>query len=181
MKDESNKGETHQLKGDKQEIADDQGPLPTVAVTGQAKDDGPDGPEHEHHRDAPCDVRLGAPKRLGEVADGQRDGEEVERVPCLFPPFPPTRQSVWSCLVSSREGEGTGGARHTQALKAMRKNAHCVRFSERRRRHGFGAASIGGLRLLSRVARYRPDGMVASRGGGALLLIPPSCWFSWRP
>jgi hypothetical protein len=58
----------------------------------------------------------------------------------------------------------------------MRKNAHCVRLSERRTRHGFGAASMGGLRLLSRVARYRLDDMVPSWGGGALLLIFPISW-----
>lgn len=91
MKDESSKGETHQLKDNKQKIADDEGPLPTVTVAGEAKEDGPNGPEHEHRRDAPCDVSLGAPKRLGEVADCQRDGEEVERVPCLSPPLSPTR------------------------------------------------------------------------------------------
>jgi len=40
---------------------------------------------------------------------------------------------------------------------------------------------MGGLRLLSRVARYRPDDMVPSWGDGALMLIFPSCWISWTP
>lgn len=115
MKDESNKGETHQLKHDKQEIADDEGPLPTVAVAGEAKDDGPDGPEHEHHRDAPCDVRLSAPKRLGEIADRQRDGEEVERVPCLSPPLTHTSVCVVLSCLCNGEVEGWAAETHPGA------------------------------------------------------------------
>src|SRR3569833_237018 len=74
---------TYQLESDKEDVVDHKRPLAAVAISGDAKDDGADRPEHQHQRDAPGDVRVGLAELLGEVGRGQRNGEEVKGIPRL--------------------------------------------------------------------------------------------------
>jgi hypothetical protein len=72
-----------ELEHDEEDIIDDERPLPTISIGRDTEDDGPDGAEHQHQRDAPCDLGIGLIERDREVRDGQADGEEIERVPGL--------------------------------------------------------------------------------------------------
>ena len=56
-------------------------PFPSVAIGGNTKDGRPDRPEHQHQGDAPCDVGSGFAELVGQLGDGQGDGEEVKSVP----------------------------------------------------------------------------------------------------
>ncbi|KAG7119033.1 hypothetical protein HYQ46_011007 [Verticillium longisporum] len=116
------------------QVIDDKRPLATVSIGGDTKDDGAHRTEHEHQRDAPRDVRLRLAKLLGQLRNGQGNGEEVESIPRL-------RRFVASVPW------------FTPAAKATPKNAHWWRFSILTRRQGFGAASIGGFKVLNLVAR----------------------------
>lgn len=53
-------------------------------------------------------------------------------------------------------------ASHDHARKATRKNSHCWVLSCRRSEKGLGALCMGGLRVGSRVAMYRPILMCSS-------------------
>jgi hypothetical protein len=43
---ERRKGGTHQFENDEEEVVDNKGPFPTVAIAGDTEDDGADGTEH---------------------------------------------------------------------------------------------------------------------------------------
>lgn len=58
---------THQFENNKEQVIDDERPLATVAISGNTKDDGPDGSQHEHKRDTPGDVGDVFPKRLSQI------------------------------------------------------------------------------------------------------------------
>lgn len=75
----------YQLKHDEEEVVDDKGPLASVPITSDTERDRANRSEHEHEGDAPCNVRLRLAKILGQVRNGQRHGEEVERIPRLQP------------------------------------------------------------------------------------------------
>ena len=71
-----------QFQHNEQDVVDDERPLSPITIGRQTEDDTAHAPQHEHKGDAPCDVSLGFAKRLGEVRDGQGDGEEVKGIPC---------------------------------------------------------------------------------------------------
>ena len=73
----------HQLNHDKEQIVDDKGPFPPVPISSDTKDCGTERSKHEHKGDAPGNVGVGFIKGLGQIADGQGDGEEVKSVPRL--------------------------------------------------------------------------------------------------
>lgn len=54
---DENRGSTYELENDKEKVVHDERPLPPVAVSRNTEYDGTNGPEHQHERDAPCDVR----------------------------------------------------------------------------------------------------------------------------
>lgn len=74
---------THQFEDDEEQIVDNEGPLATIAIGGNTEDDGADGSQHEHERNAPGDVGDVFPKRLGQLRGCQGDGEEVKGIPSL--------------------------------------------------------------------------------------------------
>ena len=71
-----------ELEDDEEDVVDDEGPFPAVAVGGDAEDGRADGAQHQHEGYAPCDVGVRLVEGLGQVADDERDGKEVEGVPC---------------------------------------------------------------------------------------------------
>lgn len=137
----------YQLKHDEEKVVDDKGPLASVPITSDTEQDGANRSEHEHEGDAPGDVRLSLAKLLGQVRNGQRNGEEVERIPRLQP------------TVSTPTSHCQQQGRHTQAAKAMKKNAHCCPLSMRSSLMGFGTCSMGGLRVEMRDETYSPGVM----------------------
>ena len=52
-----------------------------IAVSCDTKDCRSDRSKHQHQRDSPGNVGVALVERFGEIGHGQRDGEEVERVP----------------------------------------------------------------------------------------------------
>lgn len=52
------KTQTYKLNHDKQKIVHNKGPLATVSIGKDTKDNGADGPEHKHESDCPGDVSL---------------------------------------------------------------------------------------------------------------------------
>ena len=74
---------TYQLKNDEKHVVDNEGPFPAVAIGRDTEQAGADRTEHEHEGDAPGDVRVVLAESLCKLANGQRDGEEIKRVPGL--------------------------------------------------------------------------------------------------
>lgn len=72
---------TTELDGDEKQLVDDKGPLTTIPIRGNTKDNGTDGSQHQHEGDTPGDVGDGFVKGLGQLGGGQGDGEEVECIP----------------------------------------------------------------------------------------------------
>lgn len=70
-----------ELEGDEKNVVDNERPLAAVAVRSDTKENSANGSEHENECDTPGDVGLADVEGLGEVGDGQRDGEEVESIP----------------------------------------------------------------------------------------------------
>lgn len=90
----------YQFEDNKEEVVDDKRPFASVAITGNTKYGGADRSEHEHQGDAPCNVRVCLAKLLGQVSDGERDGEEVKGIPGLEQAS--NNVSTWSLV--EREG-----------------------------------------------------------------------------
>lgn len=75
--------ETYQFEDNEENVIDDEGPFPTVAVGCDTEEDGADRSEHQYERNSPGDVSVGLVERLRQFVDGQRYGEEVESIPGL--------------------------------------------------------------------------------------------------
>lgn len=70
-----------QLDDDEEELVDDEGPFPAIAIRGNTEDDGANGSEHQHEGDTPGDVGDGFVKCFSQLSGGQGDGEEIEGIP----------------------------------------------------------------------------------------------------
>lgn len=60
-----------EFEGDEQEVIHDKRPFPAVAIACNTEDHSADGPQHQHHRDAPCDVRRGLAEFFAQLRRGQ--------------------------------------------------------------------------------------------------------------
>lgn len=72
-----------ELEDDEEDVVDDEGPTTAIAISSDTEEDRAYGTEHEHQSDAPGDIDVGLVEGLGQLADGQGDGEEVKSVPGL--------------------------------------------------------------------------------------------------
>ena len=70
-----------QFQDDEKDVVYHKGPLPPVSIGGDTEDGRANRSKHEHKSNPPRDLCIGLVEGLGEVGDGQRDGEEVECVP----------------------------------------------------------------------------------------------------
>ena len=75
----------YHFNDDEQRHVDDEGPFSAIPVSRNAEGDGAQRTQHQHERDSPGYIRVGLAERRGQVANGQTDGEEVERIPRLSP------------------------------------------------------------------------------------------------
>lgn len=139
----------NQLKNNKQQVVDDEGPFASPFVCSNSEDDGSDGTKHENEGDS---LEIIVSKISGRCEKERKKRWKQTQVISFFD----TLNSV-AREVTVIETVKKSNASRVQAQNAIKKNFHCFQLRVLKVVKGLGGASIPfGTKVVNRVTAYLP-------------------------